>query len=247
MSASDAAVMEKLFSSLQLLVGLRKASFRSIVQAREALSQVHLLIIGSSSSYSSAEKVSENGYMVEFLEAMNSVPMLRDFAGTALLQLQQQPVLQAPAADRATMIMIFEGLACALRLPSSTPATAKKLEQQTCEARTGANSRLYCCCTCTCLDIAWHSTPCQRKNTSRTMHRHWLLCGTPKQDICCRVHVAYDLLCHQDPSFLHQPGCFPSRARCPKIVSSGCGVLLTRCRCCSPDEAAGQGMRHPSR
>jgi hypothetical protein len=31
--------------------------------------------------------------MVEFLEAMNSVPMLRDFAGIALLQLQQQPIL----------------------------------------------------------------------------------------------------------------------------------------------------------
>jgi hypothetical protein len=77
--------------------------------------------------------------MVEFLEATNSVPMLGDFAGTALLQ------LQAPAADRATMIMIMEGLACALRLPSSTPAAAKNLEQQTCEARTGANRRLYCC------------------------------------------------------------------------------------------------------
>jgi hypothetical protein len=131
---------------------------RRIVQARAALSQVHLLINGSSSSFANPSNVSEKG-MVEFLEAMNSVPMLGDFAATALLQLQQQPILQASAADLATMIMIMEGLACALRLPSSKPATAKKLEQQTREAKTGADGRpwlgLYCCCICT---FCYHNT-----------------------------------------------------------------------------------------
>jgi hypothetical protein len=132
--------MEKLFSSLQLLVGLRKASFRSLVQAFEALSQVHLFLIGSSASFATADNLKKN-QMVELFEATNAVPMLRDFAGTALLQLQQQPILQAPSADVATMIMAVEGLAFVLRLPSSTPAAAKNQEQQKCEARTGANSK----------------------------------------------------------------------------------------------------------
>jgi hypothetical protein len=138
MSASDEAVTKKLISSLELLLGLRKASFRSIVQAREALSQVHLLLIGSSASFVDAHRGSTKYGLLEFLETMNTVPMLWDFAAIALLQLQQQPVLQAPAADLSTNIMIVESLAFALQLPSSTPAKAKDLEQQTCEARTGA-------------------------------------------------------------------------------------------------------------
>jgi hypothetical protein len=137
MSSSSAALIDKLLSSLHILAGLRKASFSSILQAREALSQVHLLIIGSWTSFADAGKLSN--HMVKILEAVNAVPMLRDFTGTALLQLQQQPILQAPAADLATIIMIVEGLAFALRMPSSTPATARNLEQQTSEARTGAN------------------------------------------------------------------------------------------------------------
>jgi hypothetical protein len=143
MSTSDAAKTEELSSSLQLLAGLRKASFRRLVEAREALSQVNLVISGSSSSVADADNnVSISSHVVDLLEAMNAVPMLRDFAGTALLQLQQQqPILQAPPANLATIISIVEGLALALRLPSSTPATATVLEQQTCEARTGANSR----------------------------------------------------------------------------------------------------------
>jgi hypothetical protein len=141
MSTSDAAINKELISSLRLLVGLRKASVCRLVEAREALSQVQLVIVGSSSSFANADNVSNSSRVVEFLEAMNAVPMLQDFAGTALLQMQQQPILQAPAADLATSISIVEGLACALGLPSSTPATAKDLEQQTCEARTGANSK----------------------------------------------------------------------------------------------------------
>jgi hypothetical protein len=141
MSTPFEPAAEKLLSSFQLLVGLRAASFRSIVQAREALSQVHLLSLCSSSSSANAEIESKKGYGVEVLEAMNAVPLLQDFAGTALLQLQQQPILQAPAADLDTMVMIFEGLACVLRLPSSTPAAAEILEQQLREAKTGARCR----------------------------------------------------------------------------------------------------------
>jgi hypothetical protein len=141
MSTPGEPAVEKLLSSLQLLGGLRAASFRGTVQAREALSQVHLLSLCSSSSSANAEIVSKKGYGVEILEVMNAVPLLQEFAGTALLQLQQQPVLQAPAADLDTMVMIFEGLACAIRLPSSTPATARTPEQQIRDSKTGASCR----------------------------------------------------------------------------------------------------------
>jgi hypothetical protein len=191
MSTSDAAITEELSSSLQLLAGLRKSSFRRLVEARKALWQVNLVISNISSSFADADNASINNHVLDFLGARNAVPMLRDFAGTALLQLQQQPVLKAPAADLATISVVVEGLACALRLPSSKPATATVVEQQTCGARTGATV-----CSATVCAHVW-----RLHNTARTAikshQQHntqaFNACRTSKQDLCCRMHVACGL------------------------------------------------------
>jgi hypothetical protein len=137
MSATDEDVVQKLFDASRVLKGLPSTSFRSIVQSQESLSQLHSLIAGTAFVAKAVEMPNKTP-MLEMNESINPVPILLGFAGTALLHLQQQPILEAPAADLAAITQICDSLATAVQLPSSTPAMANRAKQQMLDSRTGA-------------------------------------------------------------------------------------------------------------
>jgi hypothetical protein len=132
MSVTDEDVTEKVFDALRVLKGIPKSSFRSVVQSQESLSQLHLFMIDSSSS--TARDLLLN-------DSLNAVPTLLGFAGTALLHIQQQPILRTPAADLTAVAKICESLAIAVQLLSSTPSMARRAQQQMLDSRTGAPGR----------------------------------------------------------------------------------------------------------
>jgi hypothetical protein len=143
MPSSKVKVDNKTYEALRVLKGLRNSGFSHIAQSHEALSQLHLFIVSSSSS-ATAFSTAMTTRDTAAVEAIDAVPMLLGFAGTALLHLQQQPFLQAPAADLATITRICECLATTIALPSSTPAMAKRAQQQTLDSRAGAFMPCFC-------------------------------------------------------------------------------------------------------
>jgi hypothetical protein len=134
----------------------------------------------------------------------------------------------------------------------------------------GLEGRLDCYCMCTCLKFqdtaraASENTPAEH---ARYVHYAQARCmQASKQDICCCVHVACDLLCNQDPPFLHQPLRGHNLWLCPpehaargsraqslarRLLAVAAAALLKQLQpcssSCSPAQAAKQGMWHPSR
>jgi hypothetical protein len=141
MSATNEDVVKDVSDALRVLNGLPSSNFRNIVQSQESLSQLHQFIIGSSSSIDKAAGTPTKTQVLALHDSINAVPMLLGFAGTALLHLQQQPILKAPAADLTAITMICDSLATAVRLPGSTPAMAGRAKQQMLDSRTGASGR----------------------------------------------------------------------------------------------------------
>jgi hypothetical protein len=132
MSAEGDSVVIRLITSVRLLKGLRNASFRDLAQQHEALTQVHLFLTGSHATVSPTGVLEESPQLKAFREAVNPVPLFLGFAGTALLYLQQQQrcSLQATAADLNVLKMIFDSLASAIQLESSTLDPATDAKQQ---------------------------------------------------------------------------------------------------------------------
>jgi hypothetical protein len=143
MSDADEAVVIGLVNFVQLLKGLRNASFRSLAQSRAAFRQLHSFLTSSNLLLSPTGVSAEHPQMKAFREALNPVPLFLGFAGTALLYLQQQQrcILQALAADLTFVIMICESLASAIQMQTSTPDSAIGAQQLLRDAAPGEHCR----------------------------------------------------------------------------------------------------------